>query len=48
MCFQCTLLVCETYESWMNKFCMISINKLWNVKFVMPAPKTWFLCGYIH
>jgi hypothetical protein len=23
------------YESWMNKFCIISIIKLWNVKFVM-------------
>jgi hypothetical protein len=23
------------YESWMNEFCIISITKLWNVKFVM-------------
>jgi len=35
MCFQCMILVCETYKLWMNKFCTISIIKSWNVKFVM-------------
>jgi len=35
MCFQCTISMCEMYELWMNKICMISIIKLWNVKFVM-------------
>jgi hypothetical protein len=35
MCFQCMILMCEMYELWMNKFCTISIIKLWNVKFVM-------------
>jgi hypothetical protein len=34
MCFQCTL-VCETYELWMNGFCMISIIKSQNAKFAM-------------
>ncbi len=35
MCFQCTTSVHETYESWMNKFCTISITRSWDVKFVM-------------
>jgi hypothetical protein len=35
MCFQCTILMWETYELWMNKFCTISIIKSWDVKFVM-------------
>jgi hypothetical protein len=35
MCFQCMISVCEMYEIWMNKFCTISITKLWDVKFVM-------------
>jgi len=35
MCFQCTILMCEMYESWMNEFCMISIIKSWNAKFAM-------------
>ncbi len=33
--FQCTILMCEMYELWTNKFCMISISKSWNVKFVV-------------
>jgi hypothetical protein len=35
MCFRCTISMCETYELWINEFCMIYITKLWNVKFVM-------------
>jgi len=35
MCFQCMILMFETYELWMNEFCTISIIKSWNVKFVM-------------
>jgi hypothetical protein len=35
MCFQCTILMCEKYELWINEFCMIFIIKSWNVKFVM-------------
>jgi hypothetical protein len=35
ICFQCMILVCEIYELWMNEFCMISITKSWNAKFVM-------------
>jgi hypothetical protein len=35
MYFKCIILVHETYELWMNKFYMISITKLWDVKFVM-------------
>jgi hypothetical protein len=35
MCFQCMILVCEMYELQMNEFSMISIIKLWGVKFVM-------------
>jgi hypothetical protein len=35
MCFQCMILMCKMYELWMNKFCTISIIKLWDVKFVM-------------
>jgi hypothetical protein len=35
MCFQWMILACETYKLWMNKFCMISIIKSWNAKFVM-------------
>jgi hypothetical protein len=34
-CFQGILLMCEMYKYWMNKFCMISITKLWDAKFVM-------------
>jgi hypothetical protein len=37
MCFQCTILIHETYELWMNKFCTISLTKSWDVKFVMCA-----------
>jgi hypothetical protein len=33
--FQCMILICEMYELWMNKFCMISISKSWDVKFGM-------------
>ncbi len=29
------ILVCEMYKLWMNEVCMISIIKLWDVKFVM-------------
>jgi hypothetical protein len=39
MCFQCMILVCETYDLWMNKICTITINKLWDVKFVIYAVK---------
>jgi hypothetical protein len=35
MCFPCMISMHETYNLWMNKFCTISIIKLWNVKFVM-------------
>jgi len=35
MCFQCTIIVHEMYELQMNKICMISIIKIWDVKFVM-------------
>jgi hypothetical protein len=35
MCFQCIISICETYELWINKFCMISITKLWDAKFVI-------------
>jgi len=35
ICFQCTIFVCEMYELLMDKFCMISIIKLWDVKFVI-------------
>jgi hypothetical protein len=35
MCFQCMILVCEMFKLWMNKFCMISIIKSWDAKFVM-------------
>jgi hypothetical protein len=35
MCFQCTISMCETYELWINEFCMNFIIKLWDVKFVM-------------
>jgi hypothetical protein len=35
MCFQCMMLMLETYKLWMNEFCTISIIKSWNVKFVM-------------
>jgi hypothetical protein len=35
MCFQCMILMLETYELWMNEFCMIFIIKSWNAKFVM-------------
>jgi len=36
MCFQCMILVCETYKLWMNKFCTISITKSWYVKWCAP------------
>jgi hypothetical protein len=39
MCFQSTILVCEMYKLRMNKFCTISIIKLWDVKFVMQSVK---------
>jgi len=35
MCSQCTILMCEIDELWMNEFCMTSTTKSWNVKFVM-------------
>jgi hypothetical protein len=35
MCLQCTISVCETHELCMNTFCMISIIKFWEAKFVM-------------
>jgi hypothetical protein len=34
-CFQCTILMYERYELWINSFCMIFIPKSWNVKFIM-------------
>jgi hypothetical protein len=40
LCLQCMISVCETYELWMNEFCMISITKYWNVKFVMKNKNT--------
>jgi hypothetical protein len=40
ICFQCTIFVCEMYELLMNKFCMISIIKLWNAKFVTGTTST--------
>jgi hypothetical protein len=43
MCFQCMILVCETYELWMNKFCTIIIIKSWDTKFVMQFHKdVWY------
>ncbi len=33
--FVMVILMFEMYELWMNKFCTISIIKLWDVKFVM-------------
>jgi hypothetical protein len=35
MCFQCMILIHETYELWMNKFCTIFIFQSWNAKFMM-------------
>jgi len=35
MCFQYMILVHETYELQMNEFCMISITKSWDAKFMM-------------
>jgi hypothetical protein len=35
MCLQCTILMCEMYELWMNEFYMIFIIKLWDAKFVI-------------
>jgi hypothetical protein len=35
MCFQCMILIHETYELWMDEFCMIFITKSWNAKFMM-------------
>jgi hypothetical protein len=35
MCFQCTILMREMYKLQMNKIYMISINKLWDLKFVV-------------
>jgi len=43
MCFQCMILVCETYELWMNEFDMISITRSWDVKSTMQA-----LIGFCH
>jgi hypothetical protein len=34
-CFQSTILMGETYELWMNEFCMIFIIKSWDAKFFM-------------
>jgi hypothetical protein len=34
MCFQCMTSMCETYE-W--EFCIISITKLWDAKFMIYA-----------
>jgi hypothetical protein len=31
MSFQCMISMHETYELWMNKFCMISITNLWDL-----------------
>jgi hypothetical protein len=36
-CFQCTILMCDMYKLWMNKFCMNSITKSWDVKFVTKS-----------
>jgi hypothetical protein len=46
MCFQCMILVRETYELWMNKFCMIFIIKSWVVKFVMQFKEGWNLAKH--
>jgi len=35
MCLQCTISVYKTHELWMNTFCMISIIKFWEAKFIM-------------
>ncbi len=35
MCFQCTILMCEMYKLWMDKFCTVCIIKSWDAKFVM-------------
>jgi hypothetical protein len=31
MCFQCMILMCETYKLWMIFFCTIFITKSWDV-----------------
>jgi hypothetical protein len=41
MCFQCTIPMWKMDELWMNEFCMISITKLWDVKFVINHTKFW-------
>jgi hypothetical protein len=35
ICFQCKILMCEMCESWLKVFCIISVIKLWDVKFTM-------------
>jgi hypothetical protein len=44
MCFQCTILMCEMYNLWMNEFCMIFITKLWDVKFMMYYVQNLHFC----
>jgi hypothetical protein len=45
MCFQCTISMRDTYKLWMSKCYMVSICKLWNVKFVMMFAMTHWLLG---
>jgi hypothetical protein len=46
MCFQCTILIRETYDLWMNEFFMIFIIKSWVVKFVMQFKEGWNLAKH--
>jgi hypothetical protein len=46
MCFQCTILVHETYELWMNEFCTIFIIKSWVVKFMTQFKEGWNLAKH--
>jgi hypothetical protein len=43
MCFQCTILVCETYKLWLNKICMISIinHEMLNLWWMCIRTKTY-------
>jgi hypothetical protein len=46
MCFQCIILVCKTYELWMNEFCMISITNNGSMNLWMNECHTNFIFSY--
>jgi hypothetical protein len=48
MCFQYTILMCEIYDLWSNKFCMSSIIKSWNIKFMMEVAKVAYVRLHIY